>query len=585
MQIYRTEYPNPQFERAAWLCLNGEWEFEIDHGKSGIDRKLYEADALSGIINVPFCPESDLSGIGYKDFMKCVWYRKEIDIPNAWQGKNVVLNFGAVDYHAIVFVNGQKVGEHMGGYTAFSFDITAYLKESSNVVTVCVYDDLRSGNQPAGKQSYKAHSFGCFYTRTTGIWQSVWLTSYDKVCVKRMKMYPDVDACALDMELLLDGAVADVGVKVEAFYEGKPVGGVESKASDVANRMLHIDLSEKHLWEIGRGRLYDLVITVEKDEKVCDCVKSYFGLRSLGMQDKILTLNGKKYFGRWVLDQGFYPDGIYTAPTEEALKNDILYAQQLGFNGARLHEKIFEPRYLYWADKLGFTVWGEHANWNFKLRDYGQLHRFLPEWLEAVERDFNHPSIVGWCPFNETWDWSEHFGAPTVAPCTEIFTSIYQATKMYDATRPFIDASGGFHVMTDIYDIHDYEQDVDEFKRHYGNGDDFYETFPNRQQRNGEPFFMSEYGGIKWDAVSGNDRTVSWGYGNAPKTEEAFIERYRGLTNALLDNPFLLGFCYTQLYDVEQERNGLMTYERKFKFDPRVFCEINTRKSACEDEW
>jgi len=307
-------------------------------------------------------------------------------------------------------------------------------------------------------------------------------------------------------------------------------------------------------------------------------------MRSLEYKEGKAFINGKPVFQRLVLDQGFYPDGIYTAPTEEALKNDILYAQQLGFNGARLHEKIFEPRYLYWADKLGFAVWGEHANWNFKLRDIGQLHRFLPEWLEAVERDFNHPSIVGWCPFNETWDWSEHSGAPTVAPCTEIFTSIYQATKMYDSTRPFIDASGGFHVLTDIYDIHDYEQDVDEFKRRYGNGDEFYETFPNRQQRNGEPFFMSEYGGIKWDAVAGNDRTVSWGYGNAPKTEEEFIERYRGLTNALLDNPFLLGFCYTQLYDVEQERNGLMTYERKFKFDPYIICEINTRKAACEEE-
>jgi len=582
MQIYRTEYPNPQFEREDWICLNGEWEFEIDNSKSGMERKLYNSDSLETIINVPFCPESELSGIGCKDFMECVWYRKKIEIPSSWNEKNVVVNFGAVDYHSIVFVNGKKVGEHKGGYTSFSFDITKYLNESDNVITLCVYDDLRRGNQPAGKQSGAYESSGCYYTRTTGIWQSVWLTSYENICVKRLKMYPNVDKCALDMEILLDGECDNTGIRVNAYYEGKKVGETVSGKSNISNRMIHLELSEKHLWEIGCGRLYDLEILVEKNDRLCDRVKSYFGLRNIGLKDKVMTLNGKKFFGRWVLDQGFYPDGLYTASTDEALKNDIIYSQKLGFNGARLHEKIFEPRFLYWADKLGYTVWEEHANWGLKFSNCGKLQCFLPEWMEAMERDFNHPSIVGWAPLNEAWDWLDNAGG-THAPCTEIFATIYQATKLYDPTRPVIDTSGGYHVKTDIYDMHDYAQDPAELKSRYGMGDTFFEVFPTREKHNGEPFFLSEYGGIKW-SDNPDDRAASWGYGNTPKTSEEFIERYRGLTNVLLDNPCMLGFCYTQLYDIEQEQNGLMTYQREFKFDPQIFYQINTRKAACENE-
>lgn len=302
MQIYRTEYPNPQFEHEDWICLNGEWEFEIDNSKSGMERKLYEADKFNGTINVPFCPESELSGIGCKDFMECVWYRKKLEIPPQWNGKNIVINFGAVDYHTIAFVNGQKVGEHKGGYTSFSFDITKYLNKDDNNITLCVFDELRSGNQPSGKQSHVYASAGCHYTRTTGIWQSVWLTSYKDVCVKRMKMYPDVNVCALDMEILLDGEFLDTAVIVDAYYEGKKVGEAVSSKSDLPNRNIHMELSEKHLWEIGNGRLYDLVITVEKNDLKCDEVKSYFGLRSIGFKDKIMTLNGKKNF--WKMGAG-----------------------------------------------------------------------------------------------------------------------------------------------------------------------------------------------------------------------------------------------------------------------------------------
>lgn len=294
-------------------------------------------------------------------------------------------------------------------------------------------------------------------------------------------------------------------------------------------------------------------------------------------------LNGKPVFGRWVLDQGFYPDGIYTAPTDEALKNDILCSMRLGFNGARMHEKIFEPRFLYWADKLGYIVWGEHANWGLDITDMGQIQYFLPEWLEALDRDMCHPSIIGWCPFNETWDFDGR------QQYDELIRLVYLATKAVDPTRPVIDTSGNFHVQTDIFDVHDYEQNPERFASYYekivdGIIEDQIQRKPEwsyRQSYNGKnPVFVSEYGGIRWAP----DKAEGWGYGEAPKTTEEFIERYKGLTEALINNPYMIGFCCTQLYDVEQEVNGLMTYDRKFKFDPEIIRRINTQQAAIEED-
>jgi beta-galactosidase/beta-glucuronidase len=245
---------------------------------------------------------------------------------------------------------------------------------------------------------------------------------------------------------------------------------------------------------------------------------------------------------------------------------------QLGFNGARLHQKIFEPRFLYWADKLGYLVWGEHGNWGIKIWDTAEIRNWLPEWMESVERDFNHPSLIGWCPFNETWDNEGRRQSDDLIKLT------YQVTKAMDPTRPVIDTSGNFHVgpYTDIYDIHDYDQNVETYTEHNGKG--VHETFRDRQKWYGQPFFISEYGGIGWSLGSG-----AWGYGNAPKSEEEFIARYKGLTEAMLNNPDCCAFCYTQLYDVEQEQNGLMSYGREFKFDPKIFYDINTQKAAIEE--
>lgn len=573
--IPRPEYPRPQLVREAWMNLNGRWEFEMDHGKSGRARGLYEKDKLDGEIIVPFCPESKLSGVEYKDFMAAVWYRREFTVPDAWRGKRILLHFGAVDYEAEVWINGTSVGTHRGGYTPFCFDITDQLKEGSNVLVLCAEDDNRSGLQPRGKQSSEYYSHGCDYTRTTGIWQTVWMECVNPEHIASLKFIPDPENSRLHVQASLGGDIRGCRLEARAIYKGREVGtAVTVVAGAQANFAL--ELSECHLWEPSQPELYDLELHLYKEAECVDEVRSYFGLRSIRLTQNAVLINGKPVFQRLVLDQGFYPDGIYTAPSDEDLKRDIEISMGLGFNGARLHQKIFEPRFLYWADKLGYLVWGEHGNWGLDITTPMGLERFLPEWLEAVERDFNHPAIIGWCPFNETWDKNG------TRQDDEVLRIVYQVTKALDGTRPVIDTSGNYHVATDIFDVHDYDQNVEAFTARYEpmkHGGEVFVTFPDRQKYEGQPYFVSEYGGIWWNP---GDQS-GWGYGQRPKSEEEFLARYKGLTEVLLKNPRMCGFCYTQLYDVEQEANGLYTYDRKPKFDPAIIRAINSQKAAIEE--
>lgn len=569
----RPEYPQPQFERENWVNLNGEWQFAFDFGKSGLDRHFEERDTLDRTITVPFCPESELSGIGYKDFIPAVWYLREIPLTKEQLSGRVLIHFGAVDYESHVFVNGKKAGVHRGGYTSFCYDITELCHQGKNRLTVYAADDNRQGKQPRGKQSERFDSHDCDYTRTTGIWQTVWLELVPTSYVKSVKYYPNCAAGTLAVQAELCGAGE---FSVEASFEGRFCGSACARGE---NGMVTVTLalSEIHLWEAGEGNLYDLVLRFGEDR-----VKSYAGLREIRIDGMRVLLNGRPVFQRLVLDQGFYPDGIYTAPDEKTLVRDIELSLAAGFNGARLHQKVFEPRFLYHCDRMGYLVWGEMANWGLDLSDPAALEVFQGEWLDAVTRDFNHPAIVGWCPFNETWDRDRR------KQIDATLAMIYRVTKLLDPTRPCIDTSGNYHVITDIYDVHDYEQDPEEFGAHYEafrTGGDFYDLQreKGRQQYvKGLPMFVSEYGGIKWNPQGDVER--AWGYGQGPRTEEEFIARYRDLTDALLDNPNMFGFCYTQLYDVEQETNGLYTYNREPKFDMKLFAAINGRTAACEKE-
>ncbi len=568
INIPRPEHPDPQFERANWLNLNGEWDFEFDFGKSKLEAGILEKKDWEKKILVPFCPESKLSGIEHTDFIPAVWYRRTVNVTANQLAGRVILHFGAVDYDTTVYINGKKAGTHQGGYASFKFDVTEYLNEGENTLIVRAVDDVRDPLVPRGKQCPDLKSRGCDYTRTTGIWQTVWLEFVPEAYIKSFKLFPDYANGVIAVSAVVEG---EGEFTVSASYEGKAMGSFSKVAKSTVTG--EIQLSEIHLWEVGCGRLYDLELTFGDDK-----VKSYFGLRNVKLDDYKFLINGKSVFQRLVLDQGFYPDGIYTAPTDEALENDIKLSLAVGFNGARLHQKVFEKRFLYHCDKLGYIVWGEYGNWGLDWSNPFSLAAMLPEWCECVERDFNHPSIIGWCPFNETWDINGR------KQYDHVISTIYKVTKHMDETRPCIDTSGNFHTITDIYDVHDYEQDYHVFKENYDKlmtEGTLYERFPDRQMYSGKGCaWISEYGGLQW---SKGDRGDAWGYGNAPKTEEEFIERYAGLTDALLDNYRMFGFCYTQLYDIEQEQNGLYYYDRAPKFDPEIFRKINTRKAAIED--
>lgn len=569
--IPRSEYPRPQFFRPTWMNLNGKWQFEIDHCASGRSRGLMNKQ-LEGSILVPFCPESELSGVNYKDFMESVWYRRSFVLPEEAKDKKVLLHFGAVDYKCEAWVNGRSVGMHEGGYVSFTFDITDALKDGENILVVCADDFLRSGRQPFGKQSDRFESYGCSYTRTTGIWQTVWLEWVPTAYVKGVKMIPDAQNGALYLDAEIEGSEAGMALTAAASFRGEAQGSVTVQA-DGNHAKLTVIPKDKHLWEPGAPNLYDLRIILAKDGKMVDEVESYFALRTIAIQGKKVLLNGKPVFQRLILDQGFYPDGIYTAPTDAALKKDIELSMAMGFNGARLHQKVFEQRFLYWADQLGYLCWGEMASWGIDPARPHTMSIFLREWLEVVERDFNAPCIIGWCPYNEVWGESNEGLRQLTLQMT------YRATKATDATRPVIDTSGGLHVETDIYDTHDYEQDHHIFQARYAPGEKLYDRLGRQQHYDGKaPVFVSEYGGIRW-----TDDASGWGYGQAPTTREEFLERYEGLTVALLNNPEHMGFCYTQLTDVEQEQNGLYTYQRVAKFPPEIIAEINQRKAAIEE--
>lgn len=589
MNMPRPEHPNPQWERSNWRNLNGTWEFEFDFGCSAVGRKVMQKDKLDMEIVVPFCPESKLSGIAHTDFMDGVVYRKTITLSEAEAASTVMLHFGAVDYEAKLYINNTYVGIHKGGYTSFSFDISKYVSAGENTIFLTVTDMGRSKLQPTGKQCFLYESIGCEYTRTTGIWQTVWMEFLPKAHIVSAKYYPDIDNSCLG----LTGIVSGKGtLTITASWEGKTVGTKTINVTNSTTFTTQLELSELHLWELGKGGLYELTFDFGDDH-----VKSYFGMRSAGFEGKKFMLNGKSVFMRTVLDQGYYIDGIYTAPTDADLIKDIELSYAAGFNGARLHQKVFEPRFLYHCDRLGYMVWGEYPNWGLDHSNPLATETYLNEWSESVERDFNHPSIIGWCPFNETWKYYEN------REKNSLLTSIYKITKKLDPTRPCIDTSGNHRVLSEVYDIHDYNQNPETFKKDWDtftklareNNDCIpadhpfftegrvygYDGFPPffSQPYDGQPIFISEYGGIRW--VENN--VEGWGYGDAPKSAEEFFARYKGITDTMLNNEDICGFCYTQLYDVEQEINGLYTYERNQKFDINIIKEINEQKAAIED--
>ena len=576
MAIPRPEHPRPDFERAEWLNLNGTRQFEIDAAGDGEERGLVSGHDLAQTILVPFCPESKLSGIGHTDFMEHVWYRRHFDVPAALRGRRLLLHFGAVDWHARVWLNGQFLGEHRGGYVPFTFEITSLAREEGNELVLHAIDRTASGMQARGKQSPKPKSEGCVYTRTTGIWQTVWLEAVGETCVRELALTPELDSGRVFFQAWIDGPQEGVEVRLTAYAGGELVGEEVVAAAWRATFGV-IELSDVTSWHPGEPFLYDLCVEVERDGEVIDTVNSYFGLRKITLDGSRFLINGQPVFQRLVLDQGFYPDGIYTAPTDGDLKRDIELSMAAGFNGARLHQKVFEPRFLYWADKLGYIVWGEYADWGLNREPHEALAHALHEWRTVLIRDRNHPAIVGWCPLNETRQ----------DECNASAQRLLAITQTLDPTRPFLDTSGYVHLYpgSDVYDCHDYNQDPATFAERFAQTADApwsnSQTDPRSAYR-GQPYFVSEYGGIRID--TGRDVGEGWGYGGETVSLEKFFERYKALTDVLLDNPHMFAFCYTQLTDIEQEQNGIVFYDRQLKYDLAKLKAINARQAAYEKE-
>jgi len=575
--VPRPEYPRPEMVRADWLNLNGWWDFAIDLTNTGEERQFVEGQGFDKKILVPFAPESPLSGIGNLDFMTAVWYKRSFSLPDSWAGRRVLIHFEACDYKTTVWLNGHRVGEHTGGYTPFDFDLTANLASGDNTLVIRAFDDTRSGLQPIGKQCQRLYPYSCLYRRTTGIWQTVWLEPVAAPFIEKYAVVPNLDSGEAQVSVHLSQAPEGGEVMITA---SDPRGGQVFKAAKPAEKVVAfaIKLKNPKPWAVRAPFLYDLEVAYSRQGRVEDKVGGYFGLRKIEARGHKIFFNNRPLFLRTVLDQGFYPDGIYTAPSDEVLKRDIEISQELGFDGARLHQRVFERRFLYWADRLGYIVWGEFADWGLDLSRPEAFLIFSREWSEAVERDLTHPALIGWCPVNERW--GENY------PGT--IEGIFHLTKRLDPTRLVIDSSGGYHEASpDVYDSHNYDQAVPKFKAAFdGLLRSPQEVFVNGEKDKhtpykGQPYFVSEYGGIWWNPGQKDDK--AWGYGDRPRSEDEFKNRYIALTDALLFNPGVAGFCYTQLYDVEQEVNGLYTFDRKPKFAPVFFREINQQRAQIEE--
>jgi beta-galactosidase/beta-glucuronidase len=575
--VPRAEYPQPQFQRAAWVSLNGPWEFEFDDANAGV-RENWSAGGrkLSRTITVPYCFESRLSGIADTSFHPYVWYRRTFTVPPEWRRGAVLLHFGAVDYEARVWINGRFAGEHRGGQSHFQFDIAPLLGTGENVIVIRAEDQPEDRYMPRGKQYWEPKSRRIWYTRTSGIWQPVWLESAGTTYLEQVHITPSNDGTvrfdartAQPSSGLMFHAEIREGERTIAAAMG-PVAEARAISAAVVR--------DPKLWSPESPALYDVIFELRRGAAVVDRVQSYFGFRSVSIKNGRVAINGKPIYLKFILDQGYWPESILTPPNEDAIQFDIRTTKAMGFNGVRKHQKVEDPRFLYWADKMGLLVSGESAN----AYRYDDLYvaRMIAEWAEIVACDYNHPSIIMWIPLNESW------GVPDLADARQQFhlRTLYSLTKSLDATRLVSDNDGWEHTeMTDLLGLHDYARSGDILRKKYdGAGkpgapppDNSRTALAPGARYNGAPLFLSEFGGIAWIPPGTKTPEESWGYAGVEKTADDALARLRGLYEAIAATPGFIGICYTQLTDVEQEVNGLMTYDRKPKFDVRQLSQIN----------
>ena len=575
-QVPRPEYPRPQFIREQWLNLNGEWSFSFDDNDKGEVEEWFKDKNFPRQINVPYCYQSDLSGIDDKDKHNIVWYQRDFALPESMAGKEIILNFEAVDYKTKVWVNGQFVGEHKGGHIPFSFNITNALKEEKNKITVRV-EDNNERIQPIGKQSWKEDNFLCWYTRTTGIWQTVWLEAVEEFHLDRVKMTPDIDKGQLDVEAYTNNG--DNGyLEIEVYLEDELVtkAGIQIKEGKAK---LAIDVSSKRrdfridYWSPEDPTLYDIKFTLKQEDKVVDEVESYFGMRKISIKDGKILLNNKEYYQKLILDQGYYGDGLLTARSEQDFIDDIKKVKEMGFNGVRKHQKIEDSRFMYWCDKLGLLMWAEMPS-AFEFDDRA-IDNIVYETKEMIKKHYNHPAVITWALLNESWGINEVHSNEQQQSFAD---SLYHLTKAMDDTRLILANDGWEHTTSDILTLHEYTEDTELFNKRYQDKSEavrgstsitsMKQNFAQGYQYQEEPIMISEFGGIAF-AESDSDDEDDWGYGDRVSNEEDFLNRFEEITKTIINTDYMSGFCYTQLTDVQQEINGLLDEDHNYKFDPQ----------------
>lgn len=600
------DYPRPQLRRSAWVSLNGTWRFAFS------SERTPEAVAWTHDITVPFPPESAASGVHDGGFHPVVWYERPFTVPESWAGQRVVLHFGAVDYAAKVWVNGQLVATHEGGHTPFRADITDALSGAVGAeqrVTVCAEDDPLDLHKPRGKQDWLPEPHSIWYPRTTGIWQSVWLEPVHEAHVSELRLTPDVasfsllveTACALPSgpdtqpDTQPNGETSGEGLQLELTLRL----GDEVLARDTAavratgtraqvRRTLHLDdpgiddARARLLWSPETPTLLELDLELKMGGETLDRVQSYTAMRSVSTRGGAFMLNGRPYFLRLALDQGYWDESLLAAPSSEALRKDVELAKAMGFNGVRKHQKLEDPRYLLWADRLGLLVWAELPSaYAFSPEAASRLTK---EWLEAVARDYNHPCVVAWVPFNESWGVPD---LPFVAAQRHLVAALYHLAKSLDPHRPVVGNDGWEHVVTDLLTIHDYSSDPETLRARYGTRaagqessvsvrpggrDIVLEGFEDAADVQGAPIILSEFGGVRY--AEGGE---GWGYDQV-ESEEALLEKYRALIE-VASEAGLAGFCYTQFADTFQEQNGLLYSDRRPKVPLEAFYKATAQRT------
>ena len=578
--ILRAEHPRPDRVRENWKTLNGQWRFAFDDDMRGTKEKWYRIFPESRAIEVPFCYQSSLSGIGSTEHCDVVWYQREIAIPTDMTGRRL-LHFSAVDYRADVWLDGQYLGWHEGGYTPFTFDITDLTEAGKSYTLTVRCEDRLDFDQPRGKQSYRPEPFSCWYTPVTGIWQSVWLEGVGEYYPVDFRLTPCVENASLAVEVTLNNLPKNASVRLTASFQGNIVARQQTDVT--TDRLIRTDLFLRHdeclegihMWSPQNPALYDLKIETLVDGEICDSVSTYFGMRKVEIVGNKVLLNREVIEQRLILDQGYWPDGLLTAPSDDALRHDVELTRAMGFNGARKHQKFEDPRYLYWADKLGLLVWGElpSAYW---LRD-SQKRNLMRDLSEAIRRDYNHPCLIAWVPLNESW------GVPFIQTHREaqkLAEMLYAVAHGLDGTRIVSGNDGWEQAATDLFTIHDYTAWPEQLSQEYADKDAMHAGNPgsgrmvtaqgyNHQDK---PTLITEYGGI---AMQKDSHGENWGYNGAESDEMAFLKRFEAITQAFRRMPGVSGYCYTQLTDVFQEVNGLLDMDRNPKVSIEAIRRIN----------